>query len=306
MMVLKLRAFLLLAIAFSVLSGAAVVAQEIQATVTVNYDQLPIDKRDEITSMKNDLESYLNNTAFTPIEWEGERIPVDVTIYITGKSGDMYQARLFVVSKRVLDGPQAAQSITWRLYDDKWQFPYARNAVFTYQPQRFDPLVTLLDFYMQLVIGMDLDTYTELDGLPRYKAARELWQLGSTAGAPGYDMVSEPGDFTRYNLVTELTDLRYETFRRTLFAYYVDGMDQLAANRVQGLQKIDGLLSDVVRFKNSLGRRSVLLQAFFDAKHQELADIFSGYTAGGDVFSKLRYLDPAHTELYERAEQGKK
>ncbi len=302
---IKLRTFFLLAIAFLLMASAGAVAQEIQATVTVNYDQLPIDKRDEITTMKDDLESYINNTTFTTLDWEGGRIPVDITIYITGKSGDMYQARLFVVARRVLDGAEASQSITWRLYDEKWQFPYSRNAVFTYQPQRFDPMVTLLDFYMQLVIGMDLDTYTELDGLSRYQAARDLWQLGSASGAPGYEMISEPGDFTRYNLISELTDLRFEAFRRLLFSYYVDGMDQLTADRVKGLQAIDMVLSDIVRFKNSLGRRSVLLQAFFDAKHQELADIFTGYTAGGDVFSKLRYLDPSHTDLYERAEEGR-
>ncbi len=304
-MTVKVRAFFLLATVFSLMAYAGALGQEVRATVTVNYDQLPIDKRDEITTMKDDLENYINNTAYTTIEWEGDRIPVDITIYITGKSGDMYQARLFVVARRVLDGAAASQSITWRLYDEKWQFPYSRNAVFTYQPQRFDPMATLLDFYIQLVIGMDLDTYTELDGLPRYQAARELWQLGSASGAPGYEMVSEPGDFTRYNLVSELTDLRSETFRRLLFSYYADGMDQIASDRVKSLQNIDKILSDMVRFKNSLGRRSVLLQAFFDAKHQEFADIFAGYTAGGDVFSKLRYLDPSHTEIYERAEEGR-
>lgn len=280
-------------------------AQEIRATVTVNFDQLPIDKREEIATMKDDLENYLNNTRYTNREWEGGRIPVDITVYIMGRSGDTYQARLFIVAKRVLDGPDAPQSVTWRLYDDQWQFPYSRNAVFSYQTLRFDPLATLLDFYMHLVIGMDLDTYAELDGTRQYQAARDIWQLGTSAGAPGYTMISEPGDFTRYNLVTELNDLSYEALRRQIFAYYVDGMDKMASDPQSGLQAIDNVLSDMVRFKNSLGRRSVFMQAFFDAKHQELADLFADYPGKEEVFRKLMYLDPPHTDAYETAMYGR-
>lgn len=302
---LKLRSFSLLATLFFLLMTAGSKAQEIKATVTVNFDQLPIDKREEIATMKEDIENYLNNTRYTGDEWEGGRIPVDVTIYIMGKSGDIYQARLFVISKRVLDGPDGAQSVTWRLYDDEWNFPYSRNAVFTYQTMRFDPLATLLDFYMHLVVGMDLDTYDEVGGTRQYQLAREIWQLGSSSGAPGYAMISEPGDFTRYNLVTELAGLSYEAFRKQIFAYYVDGMDQMTTDPQRGLQAIDNVLSDMVRFKNSLGRRSVFMQAFFDAKHQELADLFAKYGDKAGVFSKLKYLDAPHSNTYEKAEEGR-
>lgn len=301
----KLRSFFLLAILFLLCPAIGVLAQELQATVTVNYDQLPIDKRDDIATMKEDVESYLNNMQYTGKEWEGGRIPVDITIYILGKTGDMYQARLFIIAKRVLDGPDAAQSVTWRLYDDKWQFPYARNSVFTYQTLRFDPFSSLLDFYMHLVVGMDADTYGELDGNRQYSKARELWQLGSSSGGLGYDMVSEPGSFTRYNLVTELNDLAFAPFRKSVFAYFVDAMDRMATEREQGLQALDGVLADMVRFKDNIGRRSILMQAFFDAKHQELADLFGNYSGKREAFAKLRYLDPSHTNAYEAAEEGR-
>lgn len=301
----KLGSFFILATLFLLGSATALFAQELQVTVTVNYDQLPIDKRDDIATMKEDVESYLNNTQYTGKEWEGGRIPVDVTIYILGKTGNVYQARLFVIAKRVLDGPDAPQSVTWRLYDDKWQFSYARNSVFTYQTLRFDPFSSLLDFYMHLVVGMDADTYGELDGNSQFAKARELWQLGSSSGGLGYEMASEPGNFTRYNLVTELNDLAFAPFRKAIFAYFVDGMDRMATEREQGLQALEGILTDMMRFKDNLGRRSILMQAFFDAKHQELADLFRNYSGKREVFTKLRYLDPSHTNAYEEAEEGR-
>lgn len=301
----KLYAFFILATLFLLCSAPRAQAQELQATVTVNYDQLPIDKREEVATMKEDVESYLNNTQYTGKEWEGGRIPVDITIYIMGKTGNTYQARLFVIAKRVLDGSGAPQSITWRLYDDEWHFTYARNSVFTYQTLRFDPFSSLLDFYMHLVVGMDADTYGELDGTAQYTKARELWQLGSSSGGAGYDMISEPGSFTRYHLVTELNDLSFAPFRKAIFAYFVDGMDKMESEKQQGLQALDGVLTDMVRFKDKLGRRSTLMQAFFDAKHQELADLFRDYAGKRDVFTKLRYLDPSHTSIYEDAEEGR-
>src|SRR5688500_9416150 len=93
-------------------------AQELQATVTVNMEALPIDQSDDITTIKQDLENYLNNQRYTDADWEGARIPVDITVYISGRSGNNYTARLFAVSKRTLEG--GGSSGLLKVFDDKW------------------------------------------------------------------------------------------------------------------------------------------------------------------------------------------
>jgi hypothetical protein len=158
---------------------------------------------------------------------------------------------------------------------------------------------------MFLVIGMDKDTYGELDGSKEYDKAKSIFQLGASNEIPGFKTFSQPGEFTKYNLVTELTDMRYEDFRKLIFAYYVDGLDRMAFNKEKATEALAGIIADMAAFKqNKLTGPSVLLQLFFDSKAQELASIFKGYQ-DKKVFNDLIYLDPSNTMLYNEARDSR-
>lgn len=280
--------------------ASTAISQELDVNVTVNMEQLTQEARVNVQTMETDVENYLNNQSFTGQEWEGPKIPVEVSIFLQGGSGN-YSARLFIVSKRTLDDGGA--SVSLRMVDNEWSFEYSRFANLSYNPMRFHEFTTLLDYYMCMIIGMDLDTYTELGGNKMYNKARELVQLGATRGANGYSTYAMPGEFTRYNLVSEFTDLRYEDFRLLIFAYYYDGLDLMAHNEEKALEGLRGVIKDMAWFKkNKMTGPSVLLQAFFDAKSQELAMLFTGYK-DKTVFDELKYLDVGHATLYDEASE---
>ncbi|MFW5663223.1 MAG: DUF4835 family protein, partial [Bacteroidota bacterium] len=216
-----------------------------------------------------------------------------------------YDARLFIASKRYLYG-QEGQSITLRLIDDKWSFEYARGAIHTYNPLRFDPFISLIDFYLLLIIGYDLDTYGVLDGTNIYEQAKAIVRLGAGQNAQGYETFSNPGEFTRYNLVSELTDQRFEPFRTLTFEYYVDGLDYMSENKDQALQNLADIINDMAVFKDKkMSGPSALLQAFFDAKHNELAQLFEGYDKDPMLFRNLMFLDPSHSQVYIEAQESR-
>lgn len=274
-------------------------AQEIDANVTVNMEQLTQEARVNVSTMESDVEDYLDNQKFTDMEWEGPKIEVEVSIYLQGGGGGSYSARLFIVSKRVLDGPEAASSINVRTVDDKWSFEYSRFANLSYNPRRFHEFTSLLDFYMLVIIGMDLDTYGELQGAPMYETAKEIVRLGNAKDAEGYSVRTQMGAFTRYNLVRELTDMRFEPLRKLFFAYYYDGLDLMAFEKEKAVQGLRSVVDDMVRFKDDkLMGPSALLQFFFNAKHKELADIFKGHDDEAAIFKELKYLDPEHISYY--------
>lgn len=289
-------------VAFSAAADAP--GRELDVSVSINYEQIPIDQREDILTMREDVETYLNSMSYRDAEWEGDPIKVDITIYIMSRRGNSYSGRLFVVSSRALY-QQEGSSVAVRVLDDQWSFPYSRNAVLTHQRNQYDRFTSMLDFYMCIVIGMDLDSYGELDGLEMYERARQIWQNGSAEGIGGYDAYSEPGEFTKYNLVSDLTNQRYNRFRELIFAYYVDGLDLMASDREQALANLDGVIDDMIRFKNKLASASVLLQFFFDTKHLEFADLFKDYYDAEEVFRKLQYLDPGHSTTYQDALEGR-
>ncbi|MES2764712.1 MAG: DUF4835 family protein [Bacteroidota bacterium] len=271
-------------------------AQELQATVTVNMESLPLDQRDEIGSMKQDVENYLNNQRYTDADWEGARIPVDITIYILGRAGNRYSARLFAVSKRTLDGGGGSGLL--KVYDDKWTFEYSRNANLTYQQMRYDEFSSLLDFYMFIAIGMDQDTWGELDGTAMYSKAQQIAQLGAGKSIAGFSQYFQPGEFTRISFINELNDIRYDEFRKQIYAYHAEGLDFLKADPAKGKDGVIKAIAAMAAFKkNKLSGPSSLIQSYFETKFQELETLFKAYK-NKELFDNLTFLDPTHSSNY--------
>jgi hypothetical protein len=287
-------------------SSFTILAQEIKATVIVNTDQLQMEALNSVSSMANDVQNYINNNRFLETQWEGEPIPVEINIYLSGGRNNRFSGKMFIVSKRVLDGPKdnQGQSINLRLKEDTWSFEYSRGANFTYNVLRYDEFVSMIDFYMLLIIGYDLDTYGELDGNKAFDNARSIVNMGAGNNVPGFKSVNNPGDFTKYNLLSELQDMKNYTFRKIIFSYYVDGLDQLSKKKEETLKSIENILAEMVVFKQKLSGASVIMQLFFDTKAQELAAIFNSYPTR-DVFNNLIYLDPSNTMLYQDSRDGK-
>lgn len=280
-------------------------AQEIIANVTVNMDRVEMDNRHNVQTLKNDLENYINNNRFTNIEWEGPKIPVEISIVLSGGFGGKYNARLLVVSKRTIDGPEGAASVAFRMIDDKWYFEYAPFASHSYNTLRYNPFTTLIDFYMLLVIGFDLDTYEELGGNPVFELAKQVFQLGASINADGYETKSSPGTFNKYNLISELNDMRYYDLRKLIFAYYVDGLDKMAFDRKKAIEELDYIISEMAKFKqNKMTGPSVLLQVYMDSKSLEMSQLFKDYP-DKSVYDNLIYLDPPNAEIYRKAKEGR-
>ncbi|TAL69310.1 MAG: DUF4835 family protein [Bacteroidetes bacterium] len=280
-------------------------AQEIDVNVTVNMEQLPFEARTQVSNMESDVKNYINNQKFTKTDWKGDKIPVDLTIYLAGGTNNRFSARLLIISRRFLDGPDKGQSVNCKFYDQKWSFEYGLGAYLKYDPNTFNAFTTLIDFYMNLVIGFDMDTYGELDGSPAFETAKNLVLLGASYSAEGYQTYSNPGEFNRFNLASELNNVRFNDFRKLIFSYYVDGLDRMATNKQQAIAAVDSVITEMSVFKEQkMTGPSVLLQEFFDSKAQEIAGLFNGYQKK-QVFQYLKYLDPTNSTIYDDAMDGK-
>jgi hypothetical protein len=282
--------------------------QEIKANVVVNTDLLGIEAKQYVLTLEDELKRYINNQKFLNQEWEGEPIPVDINIYLTGGSNYRFSARMVVVSRRYLDNPEGeltAQIPALKITETTWNFEYSYGATLTYNPLRFDPFVSVIDYYMFLAIGFDLDSYEELGGTVAFEQAKNLVQLGAAMNVEGFQTYSEPGALTKYNLVRELTDPRYFQFRKLVFSYYVDGFDKIAFDKETAMKNIENVILSMAKFKQEkIVEASVLLQLFFDAHSQTIATLFNGYS-NPELFKALMYLDPGHSMLYQDAMDGK-
>jgi hypothetical protein len=284
------------------LSSAGLLAQEIEANVTVNMEMVQPEFRTYVQNMKYDVENYINSQRFTENDWDGPRIPVEITIVLSGGNRYQFSARLLITGQRFVYGQEGGRTTTIRLLDDKWGFEYQSGAMFRYNPNLFNEFSSLLDFYLLIVIGTDMDSYSELGGTRAYEDARRIFQLGASQRAmQGWGTISNPGEYTRYNLINELLDMRYQELRLLFFDYYVDGLDIISRDREAALDNLAEIVDDIARFKrDKMVGPSIMLELFFNANGPEMAKLFEGYHSP-DVFENLRYLDPTNTTLYETA-----
>lgn len=285
-----------IALGVSILTG-----QEFEPRVVVDVSMLSPELRQDVSTMQSDVLTYLRQQSFTGKQWEGPKIPIEVTIYVTGGNlaNRRFTARLLYTSSINLDSGRSSPIL--RVLDQQWTFPYTLNQQLTFQSLRFDPFSTLIDFYNFIALGLDADSYEYLGGTPYYQRAQELCLLGASNNAPGYtQVVQEPGELTRISLVTELLNPRFEAFRKLIFDYHYDGMNRYAWEPDSARKAIEQILARMLAFKRELTQASYLLRVFFDAKMNELCEVFRG-TRNKRVLDMLRLLDPSNASVYEAA-----
>ncbi len=284
-------------------------AQEVRATVVVDALQLPIDRQEEVAGLAAELERYVNGMQWYGDGWSGKPIDVTISIGFTESVGERgYRAQLVFVSQRDIYQSPAASPIM-RILDDGWTFTYARNQTLQQNSATYDEITSVIDFYVYIALGLDLDTYGFLAGDQLFERAASIARRGeleTSAGRAigwGRDAVGG-GGFSRYNLINELTNTRYQPIRRFLLNYHYNGLDRLAEYPERALDSISSYIDDLVQIKDRLVSSSTLIRIINDAKHIEFAGTFKGY-ADKTIWAKLLYLDPTHQSVYESARDGR-
>jgi hypothetical protein len=276
-------------------------AQEIEATVTVNTDQLSPAAQQELAGFADEMELYINNMRWTEADWEGDRIKMNFNVVFTGSNDNSYSARLLVGSQRALNKSENFSAMM-KILDDGWNFGYVRNQPFINDPSRYDPLTGLIDFYVNIAIGLDLDSYAYLGGATMYERAWTIAQRAQVrTDVDGWSTQESPGNYSRYGFIRELTEARFAPIRKFILDYHYNGLDLIADNRAAALDSVNARLSDLVIVKDKLVQPSVLLRMINDTKYVEFAELFTGYR-DPVVWRKLLYLDPGHATVYEEAQ----
>lgn len=275
-------------------------AQELDATVTINAEQLPTASRDRLQSFANQVRDYLNNSKFTRKPWEGEPIKCSFNIFFTSSNDEItYLTQLVVTSQRPIQGTKLS-SLMMSIMDNTWSFRYEKNQAMYFNQSDFDPLTSLLDYYAYLIIGLDADSFSPLDGTEYFQKALDICVKGASSQfSKGWQFESTP--FNRRAIIDNLLDAKYQQFRQDYFDYHYNGIDLFYSNqRETAVNNIVKIVKDLEKKKDQLDSRSVLLKVFYDAKAGEFGEYLKGYS-DKSIFMILRKLDPSHTTKYDEA-----
>ncbi len=280
-------------------------AQELNATVTVNSEQLSSAERDRVNNFGKQVQEYLNNTKFTGQPWDGEKIQCAFNIVFQNSSDEVtYTAQVVVASQRPIYGTGSSSKMLYVL-DNAWQFRYEKNQSMYFNQTNFDPLTSFLDFYAYLIIGLDMDSYYALGGNDYFQKDLEITVRGAASQfSNGWQ--SQSNAYNRRLLIDNLLNAKYQQFRQDYFNYHYNGIDLLSSQKPEvreaAIKNIVKLITDLYASKDQIDWRSVLMKVFFDAKAVEIVDILKNYP-DKTIFEKLKSIDAPHTAKYDEALQ---
>src|SRR5512143_4124793 len=149
-------------------------AQELDCNVTIDMEQLTSEARENLAEFVSQIRQYMNGYHWTKEGIEGDKIQCTIQIKILGSSAqNHYTAQAFIGSQRQIYR-LGRNSAMLRILDDKWDFDYTRNQSLTHDEYRFDPLLSFLDFYGNVIIGYEFDSYKPDDGTQFFQKALEI------------------------------------------------------------------------------------------------------------------------------------
>ncbi len=272
------------------------IAQQIEATVTVNYEAVATTNKDLLQDFKSDIETYLNNYTWNDDGNQNDKIKCNFDIFIKGVVGeDRYSAQVFVGSRRNLYKSEKTSAVL-RIFDETWEFAYVRNRSIIHNRSTFNDLASVLDFYVYVIIGYDYDTYDKLSGTPYFQRAADISSLGRSSGQKGWQPSSS--GYSRAQFSDDLNDNKFAAVRSASYHYHFAGLDSLAINQQRAWNNILKALDVIARTKTIVDPRNVVIKSFFDAKYMEIADTFVTYPDQA-VYIKFSNIDPAHLSTYE-------
>jgi hypothetical protein len=283
------------------LSTASVIPQELNCKVSINTESIQSAQRDYLRNFASDIERYMNNTRFTNEDLDGERIQCNLDIVLTTASSDnRFTAQVVVASQRPIyigDDISDRSTPVLRVLDNNWQFNYMPNQRMNHDEMVFDPLTSFLDFYAYLAIGLDLETYVPMSGSACFQKANKIVQLASSSSY-AKDWQQTSASYSKFGIIDELTNMKYNSFRTSFNNYYYDGVDLFTTQKQTALANMLKAIESINELRQRYNPTSVIVKQFFDAKFREIAESFYNYS-DRNVYEALSNYDQEHRSTYQ-------
>ena len=276
-------------------------AQELNCNLVVNAQQTGNENVQVFKTLEKQLYEFVNNTRWTNKTYETrERIDCSMVIIIQSYSSDAFQASIQVQSARPVFNSSYSTSV-YNFNDKDFNFNYLEYQNLNFNSSQFESnLISVIGFHVYMILGMDGDTFELNGGQKYYEQARDIANYSQRGNSKGWEP-PKGGDQTRRVLIDNIMSNTYSEFRSALYTYHRTGLDIMASDSKAAKNVIS---KTIVNFQSLNKRRpnSLLVRAFFDAKADEITDIFSSgpKVKITDLVSVLNKVAPIHSKKWQK------
>ncbi len=276
-------------------------AQELNCNVIVNSDRVQTTERRVFKDMEVAFAQFLNERKWTNDIFESEeRINCNMIITIESQpSIGIFNATVQIQSARPIYNTNY-ESILLNFADRDWQFQYVESQPLDFNDNSYiNNLTSMLAYYAYIIIGLDYDTFGNLGGSLFIEKAWNVVINAQSSGRVGWEPLGS--NRNRYWLAENLLNPLMIPIREGFYSYHRLAMDNFQKDADGGRKIVLKALEDLQKVAR-VKPNSILVVAFFDAKSDELINIFNegNITVRRQAYDVLKDLDPSKTEKYSQ------
>lgn len=249
-------------------------AQQVEAQFVVNADLVNQTNQQVFETLEQSVNEFINTKDWTGEEINPEeRVKCTFVLNLTGFNGAAFEGTLQVQVERPVFNSNFSTPI-FNFLDKDIRFTYQEYQPFFYNAATYESnLISLLSFYIFFSLGIEADTFAPNAGSPFYKVAQQIVNLAQQNGQKGWNQ--NDGNRNRFWLIDTVLSNTFKEYRTVQYRYHRRGLDQMYDNTEKAKGEIIKALNGLVPLFNRRPN-AFLIQTFFDAKSDEIVDIFSG------------------------------
>ncbi|MCB0396953.1 MAG: DUF4835 family protein [Flavobacteriales bacterium] len=280
-------------------------AQELNCKVQVVSPQVQGSDRHIFETLQNAIFEFMNNRQWTNHRFTPEeRIECNMLINITDRvSSDEFKATLSIQVSRPVYGTSYNTTLL-NFNDNNFNFRYLEFQSMDFSDNMHQSnLTSMLAYYAYIVIGLDYDSFSDKGGSAYLLKAQNIVNNAQNAQERGWKAFESTQN--RYWLIENLLNPAFVPLRSCMYKYHRKGLDEMSEDIVSARTNIlEGI--EALRPVHNQKPSSYLMQVFFNAKSEEIINIFSKADPSQKkrVVQVLMIIDPANSGKYNKILSG--
>jgi hypothetical protein len=244
--------------------------------------------REDLSTLQQKLTDYLNNKKWSD---ENQDIVLNCNVQLIVETVTNRGPEKIYRSQFLIGSPSGEN-----YYDRSCEFIYVSGQAFDEFRSTFDPLLGIIDYYANLVIAGELDTYALFSGTPFYDHAQNIANQGQLSIYP-------MGWRGRLERAIQNTDGDHVELREAKF-YYYEGLYFIEEEpNPENARKFAKAVVERLTNVHSKRPSSETLKRFFDSHFQEICKLFK-YDSDRTNINTMLEIDALHRDTYLNCETG--
>tara|TARA_A100001388_G_scaffold137076_1_gene101574 strand:- start:111 stop:1007 length:897 start_codon:yes stop_codon:yes gene_type:complete len=250
-------------------------SQQLNCEVVVNSNFINQTEKEIFINLERNIESFLNTN-----DWDNQSLKnfekIDCTLIITvlSYSDSFFNCNFEVKSFRPVYNTEYNTNI-FLFKDNGVSFNYESNQYILRSDNRFESdLASILEFYANLIIGLDKDTFALNSGKSNFLNSKKILDFASSNSQSNmWSQNYNNGRINKYWLVENLVSPNYSTIKEIYYDYHRKGLDVLIEDKEDALQTISETIGKF-NLINRLRPNSIMQQMFFQSKNDEIISLY--------------------------------